>query len=61
MAAIAATAETGLKVASIARFDKLATLDRSIICRKDRRGACGMAARAPGSLLRCVWFRPALI
>ena len=34
MAAIAATAETGLKVASIARFDKLATFDRSIIAGK---------------------------
>ena len=34
MAATAATAETGLKVPSIARFDKLATLDRSVIAGK---------------------------
>jgi mRNA interferase MazF len=34
MAPIAATAETGLKVASVVRFDKLATLDRSVIAGK---------------------------
>jgi mRNA interferase MazF len=31
MAAIPATAETGLKLPSVVRFDKLATLDRSVI------------------------------
>ena len=31
MAPIGATAETGLKVHSLVRFDKLATLDRSVI------------------------------
>jgi mRNA interferase MazF len=31
MAPLAATAETGLKVPSIVRFDKLATLDRAVI------------------------------
>ncbi len=31
MAPIAATAETGLKVPSFVRFDKLATLDRSVL------------------------------
>jgi mRNA interferase MazF len=34
MAAIAATAGTGLKVPSLVRFDKLATLDRSVIAGK---------------------------
>jgi len=34
MAAIAATAESGLKVPSVVRFDKLATLDRSVIAGK---------------------------
>jgi mRNA interferase MazF len=34
MAPIAATAGTGLKVASVVRFDKLATLDRSVIAGK---------------------------
>ena len=34
MAPLAATAETGLKVASVVRFDKLATLDRSVIAGK---------------------------
>lgn len=37
MAPLAATAGTGLKVASVVRFDKLATLDRSVIA--DRLGA----------------------
>ena len=31
MAPIAATKETGLKVPSVVRFDKLATLDRSVV------------------------------
>jgi mRNA interferase MazF len=31
MAPLAATAETGLKVPSVVRFDKLATLDRAVI------------------------------
>ena len=34
MAPLAATAETGLKVASVVRFDKIATLDRSVIAGK---------------------------
>lgn len=34
MATIAATAGTGLKVPSVVRFDKLATLERSIIAGK---------------------------
>jgi len=34
MAPIAASAETGLKVASVVRFDKIATLDRSVIAGK---------------------------
>jgi mRNA interferase MazF len=34
MAAIAATVGTGLKVPSLVRFDKLATLDRSVITGK---------------------------
>jgi mRNA interferase MazF len=34
MAAIAATSGTGLKVPSLLRFDKLATLDRSVIAGK---------------------------
>lgn len=31
MASIAASADTGLKVPSVVRFDKIATLDRSVI------------------------------
>ncbi len=34
MAPLAATAGTGLKVPSVVRFDKLATLDRSVIAGK---------------------------
>ena len=34
MASIAATSGTGLKVSSVVRFDKLATLDRSVIAGK---------------------------
>ncbi len=34
MAAIPMTTETGLKVPSLVRFDKLATLDRSVIAGK---------------------------
>lgn len=34
MVPLAATPETGLKVASVVRFDKLATLDRSVIAGK---------------------------
>jgi mRNA interferase MazF len=34
MAPISATSETGLKVPSLVRFDKLATLDRSVITGK---------------------------
>ena len=34
MAAIAASPETGLKVPSVVRFDKIATLDRSVITGK---------------------------
>lgn len=34
MAPLAATAGTGLKVASVVRFDKVATLDRSVIAGK---------------------------
>jgi mRNA interferase MazF len=34
MAPLTATADTGLKVASLVRFDKLATLDRSVIAGK---------------------------
>lgn len=34
MPPIAPTAETGLKVPSLVRFDKLATLDRSVITGK---------------------------
>ena len=34
MATLANTAGTGLKVASVVRFDKLATLDRSVIAGK---------------------------
>ena len=34
IAPLAATAETGLKVPSLVRFDKLATLDRSVIAGK---------------------------
>ena len=34
MAPLAATAETGLKVPSLVRFDKLATLDRHVIAGK---------------------------
>ena len=34
MAPLSATAETGLKVPSLVRFDKLATLDRSVIAGK---------------------------
>jgi mRNA interferase MazF len=45
MAPIAATAETGLKVASVVRFDELATLDRSVIA--------GKLGAAPDDWLRC--------
>jgi mRNA interferase MazF len=34
MAPIAATVGTGLKVPSVVRFDKLATLDRSVVAGK---------------------------
>ena len=34
VAPLAATAETGLKVPSLVRFDKLATLDRQVIAGK---------------------------
>jgi len=41
MASIAASANTGLKVPSVVRFDKIATLDRSVIT-----GKLGSASRA---------------
>jgi mRNA interferase MazF len=44
MAPLAATAGTGLKVPSVVRFDKLATLDRSVIA--------GKLGEAPGEWLR---------
>ena len=51
MAAIPATAGTGLKVPSVVRFDKLATLERSVIA--------GKIGAAPADWLvahRCVFF-----
>ncbi len=44
MAPLAATAETGLKVPSVVRFDKLATLDRAVIA--------GRIGAAPADWLR---------
>ena len=55
MAALANTIATGLKVASVVRFDKLATLDRSVIAGKLRDAppewlaVSGAAATSGGS------------
>ena len=48
MAPLAATAESGLKVPSAVRFDKLATLDGAIIA--------GRIGAAPADRLRAIFF-----
>jgi mRNA interferase MazF len=54
MAPLVATAATGLKVPSVVRFDKLATLDRSVIV--GRLGAASADRLAANRVLFCGMF-----
>ena len=60
MAAIAATAGTGLKVPSVVRFDKLATLDRSVIAGKIGAAPVDWLHAHQAVFFGVFGFRPAL-
>ena len=57
MAPIIASADTGLKVPSVVRFDKIATLDRSIITGKLGNAPSLWLTRPAGQFLRCLRVR----
>jgi hypothetical protein len=56
MAPLAATPGTGLKVPSVVRFDKLATLDRAVIAGKIGDAPAEWLASHRTNLLRGFWF-----
>lgn len=58
IASLAATAGTGFKPQSAVRFDKLATLDRSVITGKLAEGAARMVFQCVWSLGECARSKP---